>query len=277
MLFSLVLTAMALTTSERLAPCPEGPDLDRDGLSDMCELQLAAEFAPILVVSVAACNWNPVSGRLDGAYLFGVHPRGGGIRVTYLPAYLVDCGWKGPKCLLRWRGGCDPHRADSEFISVDLAYDSAGATWAPRRVFLSAHCFGNSSSDCRWHEAEDFVWLGTHSFVWVAEGKNANYTSAGACDSGHWHFDTCDRNDRSYYFPVESLAQDIGSPTHPFPHHVTDPSCVSSTEVPLLPELPGSECIWSDEAFRGWSGAGEKGVTPYRRYFVEVAELTMTP
>ena len=36
----------------------------------------------------------------------------------------------------------------------------------------------------------------------VAEGKNANYISAGACDSGHWHFDTCDRNDRSYYFPV---------------------------------------------------------------------------
>jgi hypothetical protein len=226
-----------------------------------------------LVVSEAACNWNSSADRLDGAYLFGVHPTDRGLRLTYLPAYLLDCGWSGPKCLLRWRGGCDPHTADSELIVVDVLLDSEGSAGVPDQVFLSAHCFGNSDADCRWWNPSSLEWLRTHPFVWVAEGKNANYPNASACDSGHWHFDTCDRNNRSIYFPVESHAQNIGSLSHPFPYHQTNADCVASAEVPLLPELPGTECIWTADSFRAWAGSAAEGVTPYGRYLIEVAKL----
>jgi hypothetical protein len=215
--------------------------------------------------------------NFEGAYLFGVHPIASGVRITYLPAYLNDCGWRGPKCLLRWRGGCDPHAADSEFIVVDISRDSSGVDWAPDQVFLSAHCFGDSDGDCSWHPSAAFQWLRSHPFVWVAEGKNANYPSARACDSGHWHFDTCDRNDRSVYYPVESLAQNIGSATYPFPHHRDDRPCVTASEIPLLPKLPGTECVWSSDAFRGWADQDDAGATSYRRYLFEVAELAGMP
>ena len=82
--------------------CPvEGPDSDSDGIGDVCEMSLLMRFAPSLVVSSRACNWNEGSGRLDGGYLVGAHPQADGIRLAYLPAYLDDCGWSGAKCLLR--------------------------------------------------------------------------------------------------------------------------------------------------------------------------------
>ena len=176
------------------AACSSGPDSDRDGLSDQCELSLATRFAPALVVSTGACNWVPEAERLGGAYFFGARPTVDGIRLVYLPAYFMDCGWSGPKCLLRWRGGCDPHDGDSEFIAVDVVPRVRGQGWELERVFLSAHCFGDSEGDCRWFAAPEFERFGDAVLVWVAEGKNANYRTKSACDSGHWHFDTCDRN-----------------------------------------------------------------------------------
>jgi hypothetical protein len=270
--------ALALTTwsaAQTASSCPTGPDADLDGLSDVCEIELAAMHAPVLVASPSACSWDAASGRLMGGYLFGAEPIVGGIRLLYLPAYLMDCGWSGPKCLLRWRGGCDPHVADSEMIAVDVARGADGG-WSAERVFLSAHCFDDRA--CRWHEASELDWLERAPFVWVAEGKNANYPSRAACDTGHWHFDTCDRNDRSYRFPVESGMQNIGSSLRPFPHHTDDPACVDVTEIPHLPPAPdsnstASECIWTAAAFRGWAGPDEAGVTGYARYFAELADL----
>jgi hypothetical protein len=230
-----------------------------------------------MVVSPAACNWDTGAGRLDGAYLFGVEPLGAELRLWYLPAYPMDCGWSGPKCLLRLRGGCDPHAADSELIAIDLSRDPNGH-WTPRGVFMSAHCFDDAA--CRWWDASDVDWQGNAPVIWVAEGKNANYRSRSSCDSGHWHFDTCDRNDRSQRFPIESNAQNIGTAARPFPHHASDPPCIDTTEAGLLRSaheraggLVGTECIWTDEVFRGWTGPDAAGVTAYAAYFGWVAEL----
>lgn len=256
-----------------VAACPGGVDSDFDGLSDSCELEVATQFAPIFVVSPSACNWDASAERLGGAYLFGVSPIPDGLRISYLPAYLDDCGWAGPKCLLRWRGGCDPHAGDSEFIALDLATDTLRGGWRVDRVFLSAHCFGRGDDDCRWYSPGELQWLDGAPFVWVAEGKNANYPSRSACDRGHWHFDTCDRNDRSVRFPVMSLAQDIGAADAPFPHHPRDPSCVVTAEVPLLPTLTGVECIWTDADFHGWHDSTVPGSTGYRRYLTEIAQF----
>lgn len=266
-----VLVLAVLTASSR--SCPAGPDSDGDGLSDSCEVEVAALFAPILVVSPSACNWDATSERLQGAYLFGVEPTQRGLRVAYLPAYLDDCGWAGAKCLLRLRGGCAPHAGDSEFIAVDVSADTSAIGWRVDQVFLSAHCFGNGDDDCRWHAPAELQWLDQTPFVWVAEGKNANYRSRSACDSGHWYFDTCDRNERSIRFPIASPTQNIGSASAPFPQHLDDPGCVATTEAPLLPASDGIECIWTDSIFHGWRDASEGGSTGYRRYLVDVAQF----
>jgi len=251
--------------------CQPGPDADLDGVPDACEMELARRFAPVLAVSPRACNWDADAELLVGGYLFGVAPIEGGFRVLYLPAYAQDCGWSGPKCLLRWRGGCDPHPADSEFLAVDVS--EVGGELKASRVFLSAHCFGRSQDDCRWHDAAELEWMGDAPLVWVAEGKNANYGSRSACDAGHWGFDTCDRNSRAVRFPALAAGHNIGSWQVPFPEHLADRPCVRAEELATAGLGSGSECIWTDEEFRGWHARDTPGVTGYARYLREVAEF----
>ena len=252
---------------------PTGADADRDGLSQECERVLAAQFAPTLMVSSEACNWDSALGSLTGGYLFGAEPRDNDVvRLAYLPAYFQDCGWRGAKCWLRWRGGCDAHAGDSEIILVDVTRVDDG--WKALRVFLSAHCFGGSDGRCRWFEAEALEWVGHSPVVWVAEGKNANYVSREACDSGHWFYDTCDRNRTTMRFPVAE-ARNIGSDAVRFPGGTRSAGCVSSTELAQPPSSQGSvECIWGLDPFRGWQAtSGSDSSTPYRRYLVEIADF----
>ena len=80
-------------------PCAQSaPDVDDDGLSDPCELELARAFAPLLVVAPEGCNWDDgvAPARLGGEYYVGVQPVGGPgtARIVYLPAYYRDCGWQ---------------------------------------------------------------------------------------------------------------------------------------------------------------------------------------
>lgn len=256
-----------LPTPDVHPPCPgEAPDSDKDGLSDLCESFLLQAFAPSLVASERACNWDESSGRLQGGYLVGAHPIENGVRLAYLPAYLRDCGLSGPKCLLRPFGGCDPHEGDSEAVFIEIAEAGQTGEWNPTRVFLSAHCFGQLDGRCRWYEPEDLRWEGDSPVVWVAEGKNANYPSKSACDSGHLQFDTCDKNGRAFLFPVLSPLQNIGAPLNPFPHQVEDPACVEGSELPWTWEADGTECIWSSRRFRGWSSTSSDGSTGYWRY-----------
>ena len=260
------------------APCPaEGVDSDGDGLSDACEAALLRRFAPTLVASPRACNWDAVSGRLRGGYLVGARPIEGGIRLAYLPAYLEDCGWSGRKCWLRPRGGCEPHKGDSEAVFIDLVEDAAAHDWHPRRVFLSAHCFSRSDGRCRWFDREELQWFGSATVIWVAEGKNANYPSRDACESGHWGFDTCDRNDRRFRFPVQSPRQNIGSFERPFPHRQGRSGCIARPELVPPAYLHGTECLWIDEAFGGWSDRVGKTSTGYRRYLEDVAGFVPDP
>lgn len=251
----------------------QGVDSDEDHLSDSCEITLLKRFAPVFVVSPRACNWNAAAGRLRGGYLVAAEPVADGIRLAYMPAYLEDCGWSGPKCVLRFRGGCNPHRGDSEAVFIDIAGDPSTAQWLPRRVFLSAHCFGRSDGRCRWYEKGEVEWSGSSPVIWVAEGKNANYPSKEDCDSGHWGFDTCDRNNRAYRFPVRSQAQNVGSYRHPFPDEGTPPGCIAAPDLVGSPDLPGRECIWREQTFRGWAGREVEGSTGYQRYLKEVAGL----
>lgn len=252
-----------------------GPaDRDVDGLSDECELRLAQAFAPILMMRSGGCDWDEsvTPPRLGGGYLFAVEPNGGTVRIAYLPAYFIDCGWSGWKCYLPWVD-CSPHAGDSEFIVVEVRSTPDARTWIAERLFLSAHCFGRSESRCRWYEAEElgeFQWSAGAPTIWVAEGRHANYPSERACDEGHHSIDTCDRHDTSLRFPVTAHVQNIGSAGRPFPATgcITGRMTGSSLAVP-----DAEECVWTIGAlFRGWQ-AVEGGVTGYWRYLHEVAEM----
>lgn len=259
-------------------PLP-GSDSDDDGLVDGCEFVLAQAFAPLLVLSAAACNVG--DGAPAGGYGFTVEPGEdeNTVLIGYAPAYVQDCGWSGPKCWLRWRGGCRGHAGDSEFIGVEIQFDESVGRWATRAVFLSAHCFGASDADCRWYRGPDlntFAWAGAaHAAptVWVAEGKNANYPTRGRCDRGHWWFDTCERNTLEVRFPVLDQRQNLGSP-------LREARCLTLGELGWDTAPPGAdaeavECFGDETPFRGWAKVpGEstqekppRGVTPYRRYF----------
>lgn len=254
-------------------------DSDADGLSDPCELALARAFAPVLVTSSSACNVDAHAEpqRLGGGYLFVVRPTPAGALVAYLPAYFRDCGWRGPKCILPGLS-CAPHEGDSEMIAVELSRNALA--WRVEGVFLSAHCFGRSSSGCRWYRGADlglFDWTGDGAsagpVVWVADGRNANYPSRHACDRGHRFVDTCAGSRLRYPFPVEA-DRNIRSRARPIESGGARPGCVPSGRVD-----PGNastapdalECFWDGDArFRGWQGTGD-GVTPYERYLREVA------
>jgi hypothetical protein len=252
---------------------PHEQDSDADGLSDTCEFALATAFAPVLLVRAGGCNWDVESTpqRLGGGYLHAVERVESKIRIAYLPAYFLDCGWRDLRCLLPFVS-CAPHAGDSEFIVVEVEDEQGASTWTVTGVFLSAHCFGSGASSCRWYRDADlqrFQWHEGGPIVWVAEGRHANYPSWQACNAGHRTMDTCARHDARYRFPVRSEAN-LGSRSLPR----LSSGCIAGHELDRRGVDPErSECFWRPDAFfRGWQASGA-GVTPYERYLREIAEF----
>lgn len=252
-------------------------DTDGDGLTDACELALATAFAPTLVAAAGACNVLATADgpRIGGGYLFVVEPASTGARIGYLPAYYQDCGWSGIKCHLPGVD-CAPHDGDSEFLVVDVRREEGG--WLADGVFLSAHCFGRSTGNCRWYrggELDAFEWAedGAGPVVWVANGRNANYPSRNACENGHTLIDTCTGERIRYRFPVHG-DRNIGSRTQPRARDGTPPGCVAAGDIDpthAATDAGAVECFWDTRAqFRGWQAAAD-GVTPYEHYLRTIA------
>lgn len=264
--------AIAVESQEAEVPecaVPVTADRDRDGLSNACESALAYAFSPLLTVRTGGCNWDFAANRPGGGYFYAVQPQDSVVRVAYLPAYFRDCGWKGLKCWLPWVD-CAPHNGDSEIIVLELRAGDRNDGWSLTGVFLSAHCFGRTSSSCRWYrgtELKEFDRVGAAPVVRVAEGRNANYPSRRACDKGHHSLDTCERHDLRYHFPIDP-AWNLGSRAVP----IGRDGCVSASALPSDAVDPSAvECFWrADAPFRGWQNA-EVGVTPYERYLREIA------
>jgi hypothetical protein len=249
-------------------------DRDGDGLDDVCELELARAFAPMLVVDRHDCSWDGT--KLAGGYFYAVQ-RGSdatAIRIAYLPAYFRDCGWDGLVCTTRGPG-CSAHAGDSELIALEVRRDEVADRWRADAVFMSAHCFGRSGGRCRWYFGDElryFAWAGNAlgaPRVWVAKGKHANYPSVRECDSGHWYYDSCDHNDVAYRFPIVTSAQNIGSRLRPFPNRGLLRGCVAAEELPVPDDRANggtSECFWDAAArFRGWQRDSHQGATSYAR------------
>jgi hypothetical protein len=116
-------------------------DADHDWLDDNCELELARGFAPTWGMSDAeAC---PGGEPLWAAKYFSTF---GIVRIVYMPANYKDCGPLG-------------HNGDSEFVIVEVKFNTVTQHWEFQREFLSAH-LGD-------------IWPGIDRSEWVS---NAEFT-----------------------------------------------------------------------------------------------------
>lgn len=153
-------------------------DNDLDFLDDGCELRLAEAFAPELRIHwLDQCQ--PRQPYWAATYFAGPQV----VRLAYMPAWRKDCGWKG------W----GEHFGDSEFIMVEVKFNSTTRHWEMVRMFLSAHDGGNNHSS-EWVSWTNTIFPGVsrgHPAVYVSLNKHANYRSEAACE-GFWKTEACD-------------------------------------------------------------------------------------
>ncbi len=247
-------------------------DADEDGLDDYCEVELATLFAPDL-----SFYEGDEVGR-EPRYAAEKLPWGG-VRIVYLIGYYFDVGNVGYQrdlCEdfiafpLAWLFGnlgffdleavesCRGHVGDSEFVVLDLRFDTESHHWVVDKVYLSQH--GNvetvSSGSSPYPSAFTYPdKLGGYPLVYVADGKHAGYSSAVACDNGGTlGFDACRSPRITSRVFIPNNNGNVGSALH----HWVD--CIGTTN-PLHPATltsgPGtrSECYWTGTEFRGWFAA----------------------
>lgn len=152
---------------------------------------------------------------------------------------------------------CLPHVGDSEFVFVDLDYNSTTEHWYLDYMFTSAHwgTDGESSSGWQPYEVEYPAKDGWYPRVFVARGKHANYAHRSDCNDGGWGgSDSCAENtddDRLYV----GYYRNIGSYSHQFINGT------STTGNPFL--YPGYEYFWTQNTFCGWLGDGNCATGSY--------------
>ncbi|MEO7361323.1 MAG: hypothetical protein ABI120_13410 [Gemmatimonadaceae bacterium] len=262
-------------------------DVDSDGVDDNCEVSLAAAFAPGLRESVGECNWDAGLNRLGGEYYYKVRRPIGAtdrIRIAYMPAYYRDCGTA-------------PHNGDTEFIGVDVKYESnsvGGNTWKFAGAFLSAHCgsplpylnIGSADPNCRywgrdkWDASGAYVdgRAGGAPIVWVSKEKHANYYSLSHCNnswSGLVNLDVCHASFEVRRFPIQHRWQNTDFP------EATSWTCVPprwGSTIPAstaLESLYGSgQCNFGSSLFYGWTNPtptsiATGGSASYRSHLVQ--------
>ena len=203
-------------------------DMDRDGMYESLELELARRFEPWLWYSSREGGFR--SERLPH---FAVEPRGGGaVSIFYALSYFEDYG--DPDL-----GGLSSHVGDSEFIAVD-AFEGTDGILRSERVFLSAH-YANWNDASAW-----FVWEeldfeeddegNLHPVVYVAEWKHANYRNLGECDMGSFFADHCEEG--SLEPAGVAWGRNLGSLAEPLLEYV---------------DVEGNrEFYWSSINFCGW-------------------------
>ena len=257
-------------------------DTDQDGLGDLCEYQLAYNFAPMMR--------SAATDDTRGEPYWAVQPAGNGrFHVFYALAYYWDFGG-GDMCqaatngtvIADWLPGidktfyCDGHQGDSEFLIAEVAFDSVTGHWLLERMYRSAH-YNSPVDNSAWLNAESWTYPAKaqwYPLVYTAIGKHANYPSVSSCEELQqvwilmipWWYQ---RDDCSYASFKESrvsvlTSRNLGSRAYPAADVPISPddqyTCVRSTD-----RFAGNgrqECFWKTaHVFRGWQDAA--GVTGY--------------
>lgn len=220
-------------------------DSDADGLTDMCEYELAKGFAPLLSTS-------PFDQDLSRESYWAAAPGGGAdARIIYLLGYHFDNGnmHNCPAQDTHWTYLCDPHLGDSEFIVVYVNYVSG--RWRLSSMYTSAHWNtpAGSSSNTSSLDASFPAGLLRHPRVYVALDKHANYPSRASCNSGAFLTDDCEQNQDDERVTVEYM-RNVGSET------VQRIDRVAS--ITGSPVFPGHEYFWTrGYGFCGWRVADD--------------------
>lgn len=231
-------------------------DVDLDGVWDDCEYQLAAAFAPQLVL---ASSHEVFTGR-EPHWVARRRVVGGvvQIRIGYLLSYYVDGGTQDPLCENEFVDQeCRGHYGDSEWIMLDVEYNYATEHWLLNRAAYSQHDsygwygLGVDHGDYP-HELEYPAHPGSYPRAYVAFHKHANYESIGACNSGgFWGFDVCfaDSYERVVVWPWTGLASRAA--------HTSGQDCMGSSN-PIYSGNGETECYWTIREFGGWQGTYPK-------------------
>ena len=243
-------------TDEQCTTAGLQTDTDQDGLSDFCEKNLAAAFAP----------WMRYFYGDDVSHegFWAARPiTDGEVRVFYALGYYVDLGVfeRMFECKLSTIGEilaeCDGHHGDSEYIVLDLQYNASVQHWVLVDATYSHHnepllMPAGINGYASMIEFKDKV--GGAPIAWVAQGKHANYPTQRTCDEGGgapwpfilvFDFDICGGNDQ-WFRAASSANLNLGSNDH----RLSD--CLSSVN-PFYQDPPHpQECFWSGARFYGW-------------------------
>lgn len=245
-------------------------DADYDGMDDGCEQRLADQFRPSMAVAPASFDCGPTIEPYWAAKYF---PTSGNlVRIAYLLAYRRDCGTTGIGTVLLSKAfqvislngfivdlsTDDPgagHSGDSEWVMVNVRYNTATTRWVLVSVKFSAHDGTIVSGTREWPVGNIEIPAGSVSGgfprVWVSLNKHANYVSRVSCQTGRGPggiaVDNCQPViPDSYRLPFYYL-RNVGSVQA---NMINPGTCVTSVE-PIF--YPGTECFWrAREPFDGW-------------------------
>ena len=246
------------STRDQWPACSEpDADTDEDGLSDQCEINLAAAFAPSLITLFGddvrrETRW---AARPDTAQT---------VVIIYMLGYWMDNGDTGSSraaCddLLFLEPDCQGHIGDSESITLYVTFDSESHHWYLKRAALSAHTgyyvFAQTGGSASSPSNDGYTfsypdrYLG-YPLVWVSDGKHANYATAAQCDAGGTlGSDQCDLTFRDTTRVAAPYDRNVGSPSV----HLIDCVPSDSLDHPYY-SITKTECYWTFKRFGGWYG-----------------------
>jgi hypothetical protein len=243
-------------------------DQDGDGLDDWCEYRLAHAFRPEM--SFVYFDNSNHEGRWAAEWANG-DLGSMTVRIAYLHGYWLDIGdggTSGTVCDMFGSSKCDGHLGDSEWIRLDISYDSTSKHWYLADAKYSAHTwhvdFNRSKSGWLYvspssdgggnHLPRNFMEypdgvIGGYPRAYAADGKHANYPTVDYCNGpGGWNAaDDCDGPRLTQRFNV-TTSNNIGSRTQPFINCVT-------TQRSDHPDYSSghSQCYWNNsQRFTGW-------------------------
>jgi hypothetical protein len=247
---------------------------DADGLSDFCEKNLAAAFAPQLALTKGSDNLGREP-HWAAMKLVGTTK----VRIMYLLSYYVDRGPSTSWCSNNfaviipgmtfdtWMKACTGHDGDSEWITLDVYYNRIAQRWTLDQAILSAHEGTNvyRRGTTAYPGALQYPGVrGGYPRIYVSYQKHANYGTDLACDSGS-KMDTDDCNADLFQRVVAGDNVNIASRAV----HRPDQDCWFSTS-PIYSTYGKKECYWTSKQFLGWhdgyAGLGES------RYTVKLAD-----
>lgn len=227
--------------------CIDQGGFDQDGLQDFCEFQLALAFRPLLMFH------SDESGTSRETY-WAARRAGWSVRIFYALGYHWDYGNDFTiSCQLPGAAPyCMPHPGDSEFIELQISFNSTTQHWTLDAGYLSAHhgtpvqaseLVLGSSFTYPWIEAPSDTGFAHYPLVWVARDKHANYKTIASCEDGAFASDQCNGGFAERVDIWE--ARNLGGDDHRYIDQVY-------SQYPGT--YSGHEYFWTSENFCGWDG-----------------------